>query len=284
MDWNNSRVLITGAASGIGACAAKRLAALGSVVGMVDIDAERLASVLAECQSANPRCTSWNADLGDLDLAEQVALEAWDTIGPIDVLINNAAMPSRGRVTEVPLHTLEQVMRVNFLAPVQMTVAILPGMLRRHSGTIVNVGGIAGRIGSPGMSTEVASEFALCGWTESIALDLWNSGVRVRLINPGPIDTEYWLNPIHAQETYDGPLVPVSEAVDVLLDAIGADAFECFIPPEMQTAVNWKNRAIDEFMSTLVTMLTPEAAEPREWACAESWEHSTRLRLSGPAS
>jgi short-subunit dehydrogenase len=278
MDWSNSTVLITGAASGIGACAARRLARTGAVVGIVDVDDGRLATVLAECKSANPRCAGWHADLGDLDLAERVALEAWDSIGPIDVLINNAAMPSRGRVTEVPRHTIEQVMRVNFLAPAQMTVAILPGMLRRHSGTIVNVASIAGRIGAPAMSTDAASKFALCGWTESIALDLWNTGVRVRLVNPGPVDTEFWLNPINAHEPYDGPLVPVSDAVDVLLDAIGDEAFECFIPPEMRTAVDWKNRNIDEFLSSMVTMLTAQGKEPREWACAESWDHDTRLR------
>src|ERR1700694_1591123 len=240
MDWKDSRVLITGAASGIGACVARRLAAKGAVVGLVDIDARRMADVLKDCQRESSESCSWVADLADTELAERVALEAWRQLVDIDVLINNAAMPSRGPVNRINYQLIEMVMRVNFLAPVRMTLAVLPGMLKRRSGTIVNVSSIDGRIGAPGMSTDAASKFALCGWSESIALDLWNSGVDIRLINPGPIDTEFWHDPMHAVEPYDGPMVPVEEAVDTLLEALADGRFECYIPTELESAVQWK--------------------------------------------
>jgi short-subunit dehydrogenase len=275
MNWDGSKVLITGAASGIGASAARRLAAAGAVVGLIDMDAERLEDVLLVCQRSNKECRSWICDLSDPDLAEQVALDAWRSIGPLDVLINNAAMPSRGRVTEVAYPVIEQVMRVNLFSPMRMSLAILPGMLRRHSGTIINVSSINGRIGAPSMSTDAASKFALCGWSESIALDLWNTGVRIRLVNPGPIDTEFWNDPMHASEPYDGPMVPVEDAVDALLEAIDGEAFETYIPAEMKSAADWKSREIDQFMSALVTMLKPKE-DDKDWACAESWEYDRR--------
>src|SRR5579875_824952 len=86
-------VLVTGGSSGIGAALAVRLAAAGARVGVVGRRRQRLEGVVARCPPGS--CRMWVADLGDLEAAEAVAGEAWDALGGIDVLVNNAAMPMR---------------------------------------------------------------------------------------------------------------------------------------------------------------------------------------------
>src|ERR1700674_2410193 len=89
----NSKILVTGASSGIGAALAPMLAARGATVGIVARRRDRLEEVLAECRTHTPDSRLWATDLGDVDAAVGVALEAWDGFGHLDVLVNNAAIP-----------------------------------------------------------------------------------------------------------------------------------------------------------------------------------------------
>ncbi len=89
------RVVITGASSGIGAALARRLAGNGAVVGLVARRSQRLAEVLADCRRTSPASTMWVADLGDDAAVGRLGLRAWDDLGGIDVLVNNAAVPKR---------------------------------------------------------------------------------------------------------------------------------------------------------------------------------------------
>ena len=86
-------------------------------------------------------------------------------------------------------------MRVNFFGPMRLTLAVLPRMLARDAGMIVNVSSVGGRLGIIHEAAYCASKFALCGWSESMAVDLHGTGVAVKLIEPGPVDTEIWDQP-----------------------------------------------------------------------------------------
>src|SRR5438309_6316400 len=121
-----STVLVTGASSGIGAALARTLAARRITVGLVARRTARLEEVLADCQKSSPKARMWTADLGDLELAERVALEAWDTFGHLDVLVNNAGIPKRRHVTELRHEEVEEVMRADFLCPARTSMALLP--------------------------------------------------------------------------------------------------------------------------------------------------------------
>ena len=93
--FEGAKILVTGASSGIGAALAPILAERGATVGIVARRADRLEEVLERCRKFAPDSRMWAADLGDLARAEQVALEAWDAFGGLDVLVNNAAIPKR---------------------------------------------------------------------------------------------------------------------------------------------------------------------------------------------
>jgi NAD(P)-dependent dehydrogenase (short-subunit alcohol dehydrogenase family) len=142
------RVLVTGASSGVGSALARALAADGAVVGLIARRRDRLAEVLADCRTTSPDSRMWVADLTDSATVGPLAVEAWDSLGGIDVLVNNAAIPKRRAVTALDPAQVEVVMRVNFFAPMHLALAVLPRMLERGEGTIVNVSSVAAGSGS----------------------------------------------------------------------------------------------------------------------------------------
>jgi short-subunit dehydrogenase len=247
-----STVLVTGASSGIGASLARRLAAAGATVGLVGRREDKLAAVLAECLPSSPASRYWVADLGDLDGAERLALEAWDTFSGLDVLVNNAAIPMVRAAARLSAADVELAMRVNFLSPARMTLAVLPRMLER-GGVIVNVSSMGGRLGIAHEAAYAASKFALCGWSESLAIDLDGTAVAVRLIEPGPIATDIWDRPGEDRALYDGPLEPPEVVADGIIDAIVGDRFESYLP-DLSRVVEYKQSDIDGFIKMSADM------------------------------
>ncbi|GBE66863.1 hypothetical protein MFM001_33250 [Mycobacterium sp. MFM001] len=245
--------MITGASSGIGAALARRLAAGGAVVGLIARRRERLEAVLADCRRSTPASRMWVADLADTARIEPLAAQAWESLGGIDVLVNNAAIPKRRAVTELDSGVVEAVMRVNFFAPMRLCLAVLPRMLARGDGVIVNVSSMGGRLGIVHEAAYCASKFALCGWSESMAVDLHDTGVSVKLIEPGPVDTEIWDQPDNERPLYDGPKVPADEVADGIIAALGSDRFEHYLP-DMKAVVDVKNADLDAYIAGAAAM------------------------------
>jgi short-subunit dehydrogenase len=241
-------VLITGASSGVGAALALALAKDGAVVGLVARRRDRLAEVLADCRKNSPDSTMWVADLADSTSIGRLARQAAEALGGIDVLVNNAAVPKRRTVTALEPSAVEAVMRVNFFAPMRLTLAVLPQMLSRGDGMIVNVSSVGGRLGIIHESAYCASKFALCGWSESMAVDLHGTGISVKLIEPGPVDTEIWDQPDNEDPIYDGPKFSADEVAQGILDALGRDGFEHYVP-DMKAVVDLKNADIDSYIA-----------------------------------
>jgi short-subunit dehydrogenase len=254
------RVLITGASSGVGAALARQLAARDAVVGLIARRRDRLAEVLTDCRRTSPASAMWVADLADTGAVGRWALEAWDTLGGIDVLVNNAAIPKRRAVTALDAAEVEAVMRVNFFAPMRLTLAVLPRMLARGAGTIVNVSSVGGRLGIIHEAAYSASKFALCGWSEGLAIDLDGSGVQVRLIEPGPIDTDIWDRPGEDPAVFVPDLQPPSLVADGIIAAIEGDQFEHYLP-DLKSVVTWKESDIDAYIR-MSADLRRKAEEP----------------------
>lgn len=246
-------VLITGASSGIGAATARALAFEGATVGLVGRREEHLAAVLDECRPHAPDSRMWVADLADLDAAERLAIDAWDQFGCLDVLINNAAIPKVRPLTDLSATDVEDAMRVNFFSPVRMTLAVLPRMLERGSGVLVNVSSVGGRLGISHEAAYSASKFALCGWSESLAVDLDGTGVTVRLIEPGPIDTDIWDRPGEPKAVYDGPKESPDVVAAGIVAAIVGNGFEHYLP-DLKSVVASKDADIDGYIGFAAAM------------------------------
>lgn len=244
----DKRALITGASSGLGAALARQLAGRHAVVGLVARRRDRLGEVLADCRRTSPGSAMWVADLADTAALRELALRAWDALGGIDILINNAAIPKRRPVTALEPDEVEDVMRVNFFAPMRLTLALLPRMLARGTGLIVNVSSVGGRLGIIHETAYCASKFALCGFSEAMAVDLHGSGVSVRLSEPGPVDTEIWDQPGNEEPLYQGPKVAPDVVAAGIVDALGGDRFEHYVP-DMRAVVDAKNADIDAFIA-----------------------------------
>jgi short-subunit dehydrogenase len=235
------------------------LAERGATVGIVARREDRLKDVLAQCKGDGHRY--WACDLGDLVVAERVALEAWDVFGHLDVIVHNAAIPKRRKVQELTVAELDNVMTINFFAPARMTMAVLPHMLERDKGCIVNVSSLGGRLGIAHESSYCASKFALCGWSESMAIDLWDTGVDVRLIIPGPIATEIWDLPDNDDPLYHGPFEPPESVAADIIKAIEGDRFETY-SPDMKDIAAFKTNEIDLFLAGVADMAVAE--RPKE--------------------
>ncbi|MGH9276285.1 MAG: SDR family NAD(P)-dependent oxidoreductase, partial [Acidimicrobiales bacterium] len=219
--------------------------------------------VLEQCRQHTPSSRMYPADLGDTDAAEALVHQAWDEMGGLDVLVNNAAIPKRRTVQELSLDEVRQTMTVNFESPVRMSLAVLPRMLERDRGVIVNVSSFGGRSGILGEAAYCASKFALCGWSESMALDLWNTGVEVRLILPGAIATEIWEQPGNDDPLFHGPFEPPETVAAGIIDAIEGDRFEHYLP-DMKPIVEMKTSGIDDFFAGVIAFADAERATPGE--------------------
>lgn len=232
------------------------LAERGATVGLVARRAERLDAVLSKCQAHAPESRRWVADLGDLDAAARVADEAWDAFGGLDVVVNNAAIPKRRRAAELTVGEIDQVMRVNFLSPTQLTLRLLPRMVAAGRGVVVNVSSLAGRVGVPGEPAYSASKFALCGWTESLYIELAGTGVQVRLVLPGAIETEIWDQPGNDAPVYDGPKEPAESVATAIVDVVaeafaGSGRFETYVP-DLKPVVEFKTSDADGYLQGAV--------------------------------
>ena len=257
-----TRVLVTGASAGIGRALAQLWAAQGAThVGLVGRRDDRLAEVQADVEAAGASCRRWAVDLGDVDAAARVAAEAWDALGGVDVLVNNAAIPKRRHVQDLTFAEVEEVMRVNFLSPVRMTLELLPRWLERGSGCVVNVASMGGRLPIAHETAYCASKFALSGWSETLAVDLHGTGVRVRLVQPGPIDTDIWDRPDNDTAHYDGPLEPPETVAQGIVDAVDSDRFEHYLP-DLKAVVDAKQADVDGFIAGIAAFAKGSTAEP----------------------
>jgi short-subunit dehydrogenase len=222
-------VLITGGSSGIGAALAVAFAERGDVVGIAARRADRLAEV-AE-RTGGP---TWVADLRDPAEVDRLAATALDELGGIDVLVNNVGMPMRRHVRRLDLATVEQVLRLDFLSPVQLTLALLP-----HVSTVVNVSSIAAVLSSPGEAAYDAAKAALHAFGEAMAVDLWGE-VHVLDVLPGLVDTELLTEPGNDALAADIEAISPEEVAAAVLTALDRGDHQVIVPAWFADVVTTK--------------------------------------------
>ena len=147
--FEGKKVLVTGASSGIGAAWQKPCARRRRGRDLARRQ-DRLTETLERCKEHSPDSRMWVVDLCVPDEVDRLARSALDELGGVDILVNNAGIPKRRHVTKLDPETVESVMAINYFSPVRLTLALLPQMLERDSGLIVNVASVAATLSSPG--------------------------------------------------------------------------------------------------------------------------------------
>lgn len=248
-DFKGRRVLVTGASSGIGAALAEDLARRGAVVGIVARREDRLAETLDRCLAHSPDSRMWVHDLARPEAVDKLVQSATAELGGVDVLVNNAGIPKRRHVTSLDPETVEQVMAVNYLAPARLTLGLLPSMLERGEGWIVNVSSVAAVLSSPGEAAYDASKAALSVFSEAMAIDLWGTGVKVLVVYPGVVDTELFRLPDNDPIAPGIDPIPVSEVVEAIIGALERDDRQVFVPAYFSDIVAVKTSDLPGFMA-----------------------------------
>jgi len=180
--------LVTGASAGIGEAIAKQLAGAGYDITLVARRAAELERVAQELpDTVTARCQV--ADLSALDSLAELVDDAEEALGPIDVLVNNAGIQVVGPTHEIPVQDGERMLTVNVLAPLRLTLLVLPRMRSRGKGTIVDISSLAGLAPTLGMVHYSASKAALAAASEALRAEVAPAGVHVVTVYPGPVST-----------------------------------------------------------------------------------------------
>ncbi|MBC7247598.1 MAG: SDR family NAD(P)-dependent oxidoreductase [Actinobacteria bacterium] len=226
-DLNGKVVLITGAARGMGRLQAMNFAREGARVAITDIDAAELEKTAGEMRDAGYDVHHYLLDISDREACFRVVEQVESELGPIDVLVNNAAVAMNETVLDTPEEHYRRITDVNYLGQVWMMQAAVPGMVRRGCGHLVNMCSVAGKVAAPFLGPYCATKFALIGITDCIRQELRGSGVNFTIVNPGYIATGM----------FEGSKPPIltgwvdpQKVADTVVDAVKKNKAEIFVP------------------------------------------------------
>lgn len=189
LNWNGAVIVITGASSGIGALVAQYAADRGAYPILAARSMNKLEQISAGI-SAPHACVL--LDVTDKQSVVQLFSHVLEQHGHIDVLVNNAGFGRFETAVELSLEDYEAMMDVNYMGVVRCTKAVLPAMLERGKGHIVNIASMAGKVGSAKSTAYAASKHAVLGFTNSLRMETTGTGVMISAVNPGPIDTPFF--------------------------------------------------------------------------------------------
>ncbi len=193
MPFSNQIALITGGSSGIGYALGRLLAANGAHVWLLARDQNRLAEALAGIEenrrSSSQRCGTLSADVTDPDQAANAIDQLIQKIGVPDLVINSAGVAHPGRFYELDLKIFHWMMDVNYFGIVNILKAVVPSMINRGSGHIVNISSSAGFIGVYGYSAYGASKYAVRGFSDVLRAELKPLGIKVSTVFPPDTET-----------------------------------------------------------------------------------------------
>lgn len=227
-NYKNKVVWITGASSGIGEATAYRFAREGAYVIVTALEADLLQGVADKCrQLGAPDAKALPFDLSCLDGLNDLADQAWDAFGHIDVFYNNAGISQRGNTVDTDMKVIRKVMDIDYFAPVIMTKHILPRMVAQGGGQLAATSSIAGVFGSKHRCAYCSAKAALYRFFETIGVEYYDQNIRCTVLVPGRVRTNISLHALEATGKEHGKMdagqakgITVEKAADVIFKAI----------------------------------------------------------------
>ncbi|NRT11335.1 3-ketoacyl-ACP reductase [Flavobacterium sp. 14A] len=186
----NKNALITGAGKGIGKAIALALAKEGVNVILVARTADDIEKLATKIRSLRVKALAVTADVSDIESINQAVAKGMEEFGSIDILINNAGIAAFGKFLELEPTEWERIIKVNLMGTYYATRAVLPNMIERQTGDIINISSTAGQRGNALTSAYSASKFAVLGLTESLMQEVRKHNIRVTALTPSTVATE----------------------------------------------------------------------------------------------
>ncbi len=262
MNIEGEIAVITGGASGIGRSTALALARRGADIALADVHDARLSEVANEVSALGRRVLATRCDVSvDADV-DALARLVEQSLGPADIVMNNAGVVLRGALEEIELSDWQWIMGINFFGVVRGIRAFLPGMVVRRHGYIVNTGSVSGLVALTGEGAPyIASKFGVVGLTEALALYARPLGIGVSLLCPGGVRTNLaetsrsiGMTPERqrsetrlAQAVQGGPELEPDVVAEMVVEAIVAERF-LILPEDYAELVRERGADIDAFL------------------------------------
>jgi short-subunit dehydrogenase len=231
MIFKDKTVIITGGSEGVGAAAARLFAQAGANLMLVARNRKNLESIAAELRDRT-RVEIFPMDVSDADSCVDLFKKTQFEFGRIDVLVNNAGFHARGYVESLSAEDLGRTIDVNLKAPIMLTRIALPHIREAGGGAIVNVASLAGRTPVPGSAAYSASKFGLRAFTFSLDEEIRGSGIKLAVVSPGPVATQFILADIDTTSdlTFSQPMSSAEEVAQAILDLCGNKQREQAVP------------------------------------------------------
>ena len=201
MDFAGKTVWITGASSGIGEGLATAFGRAGAKLVLSGRRLDALNDVAGRCQT---EVLTLPFDTTDLGVLPGIVERAAAFSGGIDILVNNAGISQRGLALDTDFQVYRRIMEVDYFAPLALTQLVLPAMVKRGSGAIVNVSSVAGKVGSPLRTAYCGAKHAMVGWSDALRAEIAQYGVTVHVVTPGFVATHIADNALTADGSIKG--------------------------------------------------------------------------------
>ena len=182
--------LVTGAGAGIGRAVAEKLAGTGYRVAVNDLKGEAAGEIVSRIEASGGQAAPAPGDVSKPGDVEGIVQAAEEAFGPVEVLVNNAGFLQQKLFVDLTFEDFERMLAVHLGGTFLCTSAVLPGMIERGGGVVVNVASQLGQIGGIELSHYSAAKAGIIGLTKSLAREVSKQGVRVNAVAPGPINTE----------------------------------------------------------------------------------------------
>ena len=227
-------VLLTGATGGLGAVIAQRFAREGVNLALAAFPGVDLEALRATVERAGAKAGAWVADLRDAGERQRLLAGVRQSLGDVDILINNAGVEFTSAYHHLTAENLQDILRINLEAPMELTRLLLPGMLARRRGHIVNISSLAGKSGPAFQEPYAATKAALVAFTASLRASYRNSGVSASVVVPGFVEAGIYAS-LKARSGCSAPLLlgtsKPERVADAVLAVIESDCPEKLINP-----------------------------------------------------